>query len=119
MILLCSLLQMQQKEIDWFQAIMYDVHSELPKWNAALFNTQRLMVELQDEILDVGYQIKANCYVHFINMPQDPECKLPFPNHAQIGLFRQVKGTVVRMSQTKLLEIKRDFICLNCQIQLH
>lgn len=111
----CSLIHLQQNNFNWFQALMKDVHNELPNWNAALFCAQRTIASKDEGFLEIGYQIKTNCYVHFVHIPPpDPRFKLPFPNHDQIGLFREVKGTVVRMTQTKCLEVKRDFVCSKC-----
>lgn len=111
----CSLIHLQQNKFNWFQALMNNVHNELPKWKVALFAAQRIIASKDEAFLESGYQIKTNCYVHFVHIPPpDPRFKLPFPNHDQIGLFREVKGTVVRMSQTKCLEVKRDFICSKC-----
>lgn len=74
-----------------------------------------MIVSQNEAFLDDGYQIKANCHVRFVHLPAtDRRFKLPFPNNDQVGLFRDVKGTVVRMSQVKLLEVKRDFICSKC-----
>lgn len=107
---------MQQHKFEWFKRLLDNVHNELPKWNGALFDAQKAIVSNDEGFLDAGYQIKVHCYVHFVHVPPpDPRFKLPFPNHDQIGLFREVKGTVVRMSQTKLLEVKRDFVCSKCQ----
>lgn len=47
--------------------------------------------------------------------PGDQRFKIPFPNFDQIGQFREVTGNVVRMTQTKLLELKREFICAKCK----
>lgn len=107
--------QLQQHHFDWFQAILYDVYKELPKWDAALLAAQKSIASEDEGFLETGYQIKVNCHVRFVHVPPpDPHFKLPFPNHDQIGQFREVKGTVVRMSQMKLLEIKREFVCSKC-----
>lgn len=110
----CSLTRLQQDDMELFQTLIADVHGVLPEWNAALFRAQRIIAAKDEAILETGYQIKANCYVRFVHIPP-PESKLPFPNHDQLGLFREVKGIVVRMSDTKLLEVKRDFVCSKCR----
>lgn len=110
-----SLIHLQQHKFDWFQALTNDVHNELPKWNVALYTAQKVIASKEDGFLEIGYQIKTSCHIQFVHVPPpDPRFKLPFPNHDQINLFREVKGTVVRMSQSKLLEVKRDFICSKC-----
>lgn len=106
---------MQQHNFDWFNAILENVYGELPKWDVALFAAQRAIVATNEAFLDEGYQIKSNCHVRFVHLPpSDRRFKIPFPNNDQVKLFRDVKGTVVRMSQVKLLEVKRDFICSKC-----
>lgn len=98
---------------------MNKVYVELPKWDAALLAAQKTIATDQEAFLEDGYQIKVNCHVRFVHLPPpDPRYKLPFPNHDQIGMFRDVKGTVVRMSQVKLLEIKREFICSKCHVTI-
>lgn len=115
MCLYYSLSQLQQHNFEWFHAILNDVYQEIPKWNAALFSTQKSIASTDDGFLEPGYQIKVNCHVRFVHVPSpDPRFKLPFPNNDQIGQFREVKGTVVRMTQVKLLEMKREFTCSKC-----
>lgn len=110
-----SLSLLQQQNFEWFQAILNDVYQEIPKWDAALFAAQKSIASKDECFLEAGYQIKVNCHVRFMHVPPpDPHFKQPFPNHDQIGEFREVKGTVVRMSQVKLLETKREFICSKC-----
>lgn len=107
--------QLQQHNFNWFIAILNDVYNELPKWDAALFAAQKLIASEDEGFLEEGYQIKIHCRVRFVRLPPpDPRFKLPFPNPDQIGMFREIKGTVVRMSQMKLLEMKREFICTKC-----
>lgn len=116
---ICSLLRLQQQNFAWFKRVLDSVHDELPKWNAALFSAQRTIASTEEGFLDDGYQIKVHCYVRFVHIPPpDPHFKLPFPNHAQLGQFREVKGTVVRMTQTRLLEVKREFVCSKCKTDL-
>lgn len=106
---------MQQNHPYWFQALLADVHRVLLKWNGALFRAQRNIIAKDEKNLNADYQIKVDCYVRFVHLQSDSQFELPFPNHDQIGLFREVKGTVVRISTTKLLEVKRTFICSNCR----
>lgn len=84
-----------------------------------MFAAQRTFASENEDYLEPDYQIKSNCHVRFVHLPaSDPRFKLPFPNNDQVGLFRDVKGTVVRMSQLKLLEVKRDFVCSKCETVL-
>lgn len=77
---------------------------------------QKQICEEQEAYLEPNNQIKVNCHVRFIGLPPpDPRYKLPFPNYSQIGQFREIRGNVIRMSQMKLLELKRDFVCSQCK----
>lgn len=110
-----SLSLLQQHNFDWFHAILENVYNELPKWNEALFAAQKFIASEEEDFLEDGYQIKVNCHVRFTHLPPlDPHFKIPFPNVEQMGMFRDVRGTVTRMTQTKMLEVKRDFICSKC-----
>lgn len=92
------------------------MQSESTKWNAALLEAQKQICEEQEAYLEPNNQIKVNCHVRFIGLPPpDPRYKLPFPNYSQIGQFREIRGNVIRMSQMKLLELKRDFVCSQCK----
>lgn len=114
-----SLALLQQHNFRWFQSILKNVFGELPKWDVALLTAQKFIASQDEGFLEVGYQIKVNCHVRFVHVPPpDPRFKQPFPNHDQIGQFREVKGTVVRLSQVKLLEVKREFICSKCKAAL-
>lgn len=107
---------MQQKRFNWFSDILGNVHSESTKWNAALLEAQKQVCQEQEEFLEPTYQVKVNCHVRFIGLPPpDPQYKLPFPNYNQFGKFREIRGNVVRMSQMKLLELKREFVCSQCK----
>lgn len=112
-----SLTDLRQRHNPWFEAIMANVHAETPKWDRALFNAQNTIVRTMEASLEPCYQIKANCHVRFVNMPApiDPQYKMPFPNYMHVGQFREIKANVVRMSKTRLLEIKRDFVCNRCK----
>lgn len=111
-----SLGVLQQKQFEWFQLVLEDVDTETKKWDSALFDAQKLVKNQNEGFLDGNNQIKVNCHIRFVRLPPpDPRYKIPFPNYSQIDEFREIKGNVVRMSQMKLLELKRDFICSQCK----
>lgn len=111
-----SLCDLQQRHFDWFQAILEDVHHESPKWDQALLAAQKTIATENEAFLESCYQIKVNGHVRFVNLPApDSRYKVPFPNYMHIGQFREIKASVVRVSKTKLLEVKRDFICNQCK----
>lgn len=113
MFLNCSLKHLKQNEPDWFQRIMDDAQDELPEWNEEFLNAQRSISSNHEALLDDGHQIKENCFIRFVHLPEEDK-QLSFPNHDQIGFFTEVKGVVVRVTDTKLLEMQRDFECTIC-----
>lgn len=108
------MIHLQENKVDWFQALMNNAHAELPEWNVALYDAQRTIASSHVAFLDISYQIKVNCFVRFIHLPA-ADTVYSFPNHDQLQLFREVKGVVVRVTDTKLLEVKRSFVCTLCQ----
>lgn len=106
---------MQQRDFDLFEAILYDAQTECTKWDGALLAVQKFIAEEKDAFLEPDYQIKVNCHVRFVHMPEsDSRYKQSFPGKDQIDQFVEVKGNVVRMSQAKLLELKQEFECGRC-----
>lgn len=85
---------------------------------------QKLLLE-GNKFLDAYYQIKLNCHVRFIRLPKQSNGSacgggnlsrtFAFPTHDQVGNFVQVKGNVVRMTQAKLLECRREYVCGRCK----
>lgn len=106
---------MQLHDFDLFEAILYDAETECTKWDDALLAVQKFIAEEKDAFLEPDYQIKVNCHVRFVHLPKtDSRYKQSFPGYDQIDQFIEVKGNVVRMSQAKLLELKREYICSRC-----
>lgn len=106
---------LQQQNFPLFLAILQRAHAECLKWDAILLNVQKQIVENGDAFLDASYTIKVHCHVRFVNLPPpDPRYKLPFPNNDQIGQFVQLKVNVVRITQAKLFEQKREYVCSKC-----
>lgn len=96
---------------------MNNAHTEAIKWDTALLEAQKQICQEHEHFLEPNYQIKVKCHIRFVGLPPpDPRYKLPFPNYAQVGKFRELRGNVARITQTKLLELKRDFICSKCKI---
>lgn len=111
-----SLCLLQQRHFTLFCSVIDNVHAECLRWDAALVNVQKAIAESGDGFLDPGYQIKVNCHVRFINLPTpDSHFRLPFPNTDHIGLFVEAKGNVIRATQAKLLERRREYICSRCK----
>lgn len=110
-----SLSRLQQRNFDLFEAILSNAQAACAKWDAALLAVQRYISEEKDAFLDPDYQIKEYCHIRFVHLPEsDARYKQSFPGNDQIDQFVEVKGNVVRMSQAKLLELKREYECNRC-----
>lgn len=110
-----SMCRLQQRDFDLFEAILSNAQAECAKWDQALLAVQKYISEEKDAFLEPDYRIKEYCHVRFVHLPEsDARYKQPFPNNDQIGQFLEVKGNVVRMSQAKLLELKREYACNRC-----
>lgn len=107
-----SLTNLQQTQPDLFAELLNKTHTACKKWDTALLAAQKLLLE-GNAFLDPYYQIKENCHVRFVRLPKARGSA--FPTNAHVGLFVEVKGNVVRMSQAKLLECRREYICGRCK----
>lgn len=110
-----SLTNLQRHQPQLFAKLLNDPHSQLPLWNSALLSAQKQLLE-GNAFLDADFQIKENCHVRFVQLPASNGRSYlrVFPNHDQVGRFVQVKGNVVRMTQAKLLECRREYVCGKC-----
>lgn len=110
-----SLSQLQQRDFDLFEAILCNADRQCAKWDKALLDVQTQIAEQKDAFLDSDYQIKVNCHVRFVSMPEgDARYRKSFPGADQMNQFVEMKGSVMRMSQAKCLELKREFECTRC-----
>ncbi|XP_062565560.1 DNA helicase MCM9-like [Armigeres subalbatus] len=112
-----NLTHLQRKQTALYNALLRNYRSELIKWDSCLLNAQKSLVE-GNMFLEPGFQIKQNCHVRFVNMPQtvaEAVRKVAFPNNDNVGQFLQVKGSVIRMTQARFLEFKREYICSRCK----
>lgn len=106
---------MRQKRPDWFHRVISNVHIEIDHWNDAVRKAQKEIESKFSDYIEDGL-VKSICHVRFVGLPApDGNIQLPFPNYSQVGQFRQIRANVVRISQTRLLEEKRDFICTKCK----
>lgn len=88
---------------------------ESTKWDQALLSVQKSLLE-GNIFLDPEYQIKEYCHVRYTNLPKnDPGYHKQFPTNEHSGDFVQIKGNVIRMTQVKCLEYKRDYECKRCK----
>ncbi|XP_055635308.1 DNA helicase MCM9-like [Toxorhynchites rutilus septentrionalis] len=114
-----SLAHLQRKQPTLYEAILQCSRDEQPRWDACLLNAQKSLVE-GNMFLDPGFQIKQNCHVRFVNMPQtaaEAVKRTPFPSNDNVGQFMQIKGSVIRMTQARFLEFKREYVCSRCKME--
>ncbi|XP_065095373.1 DNA helicase MCM9-like [Ochlerotatus camptorhynchus] len=112
-----NLTHLQRKQSALYSSLLRNTCSELIKWNTCLLNAQKSLVE-GNMFLEPGFQIKQNCHVRFVNMPQtvaEAVRKVAFPNNDNVGQFLQVKGSIIRMTQARFLEFKREYTCSRCK----
>lgn len=108
-----SLTNLKQTEPDLFAELLINTHTELKRWDTALLAAQKLLLE-GNAFLAPYYQIKENCHVRFVRLPKLMGVS-SFPTNANVGQFFEVKGNVVRMSQAKILECRRQYVCGRCK----
>ncbi|XP_055550727.1 DNA helicase MCM9-like [Wyeomyia smithii] len=116
-----SLAHLQRKQPSLYQALQQNSRQELPKWDACLVEAQKSLIE-GNMFLEPGFQIKQNCHVRFVGMPltvaQAVRKAGSYPGNDQVGQFLQVKGTVSRMTQSRPLEFKRQYVCTRCKKEI-
>ncbi|CAG9787174.1 unnamed protein product [Diatraea saccharalis] len=60
--------------------------------------------------------LKRNVQARFFGLPVCPELhRTIFPKNVDLGCFLKVTGTVVRVTQAKMLEYQRNYICMKCK----
>uniref|UniRef100_A0A182R1J3 DNA helicase MCM9 n=1 Tax=Anopheles funestus TaxID=62324 RepID=A0A182R1J3_ANOFN len=111
-----NLTHLQRKQPQLFARIFQDTEAELDRWNECLLRAQKSLIE-GNLFLEPGFQIKQNCHVRFVNVPVSPAelRKTAYPNNDSVGQFLQVKGSVIRMTSSRFLEYKREYVCTRCK----
>ncbi|CAB3250809.1 unnamed protein product [Arctia plantaginis] len=62
--------------------------------------------------------IKRNVHARFFGLPVCPELhRTIFPKNVDLGCFLKVTGTVVRVTQSKMLEYHRKYVCVKCNYE--
>ncbi|RVE53562.1 hypothetical protein evm_001703 [Chilo suppressalis] len=65
-----------------------------------------------------NYCLKIKVQARFFGLPVCPELQRTiFPKNIDLGCFLKVTGTVVRVTQAKMLEYKRKYICMKCKFE--
>uniref|UniRef100_A0A182VQY4 DNA helicase MCM9 n=1 Tax=Anopheles minimus TaxID=112268 RepID=A0A182VQY4_9DIPT len=114
-----NLTHLQRKQPQLFARIFHDTQAELIRWNDCLLRAQKSLIE-GNLFLEPGFQIKQNCHVRFVNVPVTPAelRKSAYPNNDSVGQFLQVKGSVIRMTSSRFLEYKREYVCTRCKCKV-
>ncbi|XP_028034809.1 DNA helicase MCM9-like isoform X1 [Bombyx mandarina] len=62
--------------------------------------------------------VKKNVHARFYGLPVCPELhRTVFPKNVDLGCFLKVTGTVVRVTQSKMLEYQRKYVCMKCKYE--
>ncbi|XP_037296917.1 DNA helicase MCM9 [Manduca sexta] len=66
----------------------------------------------------VNCHLKRNVHARFFGLPVCPELhRTIFPKNVDLGCFLKVTGTVVRVTQSKMLEYQRKYVCMKCKYE--
>lgn len=62
--------------------------------------------------------LKHNVHARFFGLPVCPELhRTILPKNVDLGCFLKVTGTVVRVTQSKMLEYQRKYVCVKCKYE--
>ncbi|KAL4707293.1 hypothetical protein ACJJTC_019831 [Scirpophaga incertulas] len=92
----------------------------LPSCNKDIIKAQEKILEEDDHralVVSLKYSfIKRNVQARFYGLPICRELhRIVFPKNIDLGYFLKVTGTVVRVTQAKMLEYKRNYVCMKCK----
>ncbi|KAI5644525.1 MCM2/3/5 family domain-containing protein [Phthorimaea operculella] len=94
----------------------------LPACNSDIIKAQQNILEFDEhkellEKLDY-YYLKRNVHARFFGLPVCPELhRTVFPKNVDVGCFLKVTGTIVRVTQSKMLEYQRKYVCVKCKYE--
>ncbi|CAG5046497.1 unnamed protein product [Parnassius apollo] len=94
----------------------------LPACNKDIIKAQQNILEKQEYksvLSKLTYSsLKRNVHARFFGLPVCPELhRTIFPKNMDMGCFLKVSGTVVRVTQTKMLEYQRKYVCMKCKYE--
>ncbi|KAL0832169.1 hypothetical protein ABMA28_001626 [Loxostege sticticalis] len=94
----------------------------LPTCSRDIVKAQQNVLEQDDykyQVEKLSYKsLKKNVHARFFGLPVCPELhRTVFPKNVDLGCFLKVTGTVVRVTQSKMLEYKRKYICVKCKYE--
>ncbi|XP_048000023.1 DNA helicase MCM9-like [Leguminivora glycinivorella] len=62
--------------------------------------------------------LKKNVHARIFGLPVCPELhRTIFPKNVDLGCFLKVTGTIVRVTQAKMLEYQRKYVCVKCKFE--
>ncbi|XP_045496296.1 DNA helicase MCM9-like isoform X2 [Colias croceus] len=94
----------------------------LPACNRDIIKAQQNLIEKEEYknvIVKLEHcSLKRNVHARFFGLPVCPELhRIIFPKNVDLGCFLKVNGTVVRVTQTKMLEYQRKYVCMKCKYE--
>lgn len=97
---------------------MKEADNLLGELNEGAQKAQKILItDLLDNGTEASFKNNVHCRVY--GLPICPELhRNLFPKNYDANKFLQVSGTVVRISATKLLEFKREYICSKCKYKI-
>ncbi|XP_022123387.2 DNA helicase MCM9 [Pieris rapae] len=94
----------------------------LPACNRDVILAQRHILDMPEYKVLVNKLdhccLKKNVHARFFGLPVCPELhRTVFPKNVDLGCFLKVNGTVVRVTQAKMLEYQRKYVCVKCKYE--
>ncbi|KAJ8724379.1 hypothetical protein PYW08_015853 [Mythimna loreyi] len=94
----------------------------LPACDKDLIKAQQTILEREEYKIAISkldyYFLKRNIHARFFGLPVCPELhRTVFPKNVDVGCFLKVTGTVVRVTQSKMLEYQRKYVCMKCKFE--
>ncbi|XP_049871146.1 DNA helicase MCM9 [Pectinophora gossypiella] len=118
----CSFLKLFETYPDIGDKVLCSPIQSLPACNRDIIKAQQNILE-QDEhkslLAKLEYHfLKRNVHARFFGLPVCPELhRTIFPKNVDLGCFLKVTGTVVRVTQSKMLEYQRKYVCVKCKYE--
>ncbi|XP_044258623.1 DNA helicase MCM9-like [Tribolium madens] len=108
-----NFVEMSGNEPNLVNDFLREPEKTLEEWNNALKRVQtNLMLQSQEDL----HTIKDNIHCRIYSLPMYPELhRTKFPQNDDVNKFLQVTGTVTRMTQMKMLEYQKQYICTKCK----
>ncbi|CAH2085422.1 unnamed protein product [Euphydryas editha] len=96
--------------------------SSLPACDKDIIKVQQNILEKEEYkplLLKLQFRyLKRNVRARFFGLPVCPELhRTIFPKNVDLGCFLKVTGTVVRVTQSKMLEYQRKYVCMKCKYE--